>query len=278
MYETDYKFFLPDVFGEGATYLIPKWVTPDFVEVAEMGTPGMDEFTVTYKKPKKLTMKVGDTKPVGEYTLKLAAIDPKAKTVSLELANKAGTVVAKKVLGPLTEELYDTLPQYGPSQKKINMVYKDIQVDLDIPTDLEKGEISFYAAIKCKTYERDKPWPDDPRFMVRPDVCGHCYQLNEVILDNKDPIILDEDNPVFDGPEGFFQIVIDDFDGEAINAWHIETTRKRKGEMETKKTPNLAEYQKNNLDVMLGVNGTSESFLRRTILERLAYREIWRLE
>jgi len=279
MYETDYKYFVPDVFGEGATYLIPKWVTPDFVEVAEMGTPGMDEFTITYKKPKKLTMKVGDTAPVGEYTLRLASINPGAKTVKLVLTDKAGAVVAKKVLGPLTEELYGTLPQYGPSQKKINMVYKDVQVDLDYPADLEKGEITFYAAIECLTYERDKPWPDDPRFLVRPDVCGHCYQLNELILDNKDPIILDEDNPVFNGPEEYFQIVIDDFDGEAINEWHIETTRKnKKGKMVTKKTPNLAEFSRNNLDVMLGVNGTTESFLRKTLLERLAYREIWRLE
>ena len=114
---------------------------------------------------------------------------------------------------------------------------------------------------------------------MRPDVCGHCYQLNELILDNKDPIILDEDNPVFNGPEGHFQIVIDDFDGEAVNAWHIETTRKnKKGKMVTKKTPNLAEYSRNNVDVMVGDNGTTESFLRKTLLERLVYREIWRLE
>ncbi|MBW2260072.1 MAG: hypothetical protein JRF18_06425, partial [Deltaproteobacteria bacterium] len=113
--------------------------------------------------------------------------------------------------------------------------------------------------------------PADPRFMVRPDVCGHCYQLNEVILDNKDPIIVDEDNPVFEGLGGYFKIVIDDFDGESINAWHIEDRLGRK-------TPNLAEYARNNVDVLVGVNGTVESFLRKTVLERLAYREIWRLK
>ena len=70
--------------------------------------------------------------------------------------------------------------------------------------------------------ERDKPWKDDPRFMVRPEVCGHCYMLNELILDNANPIILDEKNNVFHGPNGYFKIVVDDFDGEKINAWHIE--------------------------------------------------------
>ena len=89
-------------------------------------------------------------------------------------------------------------------------------------------------------------------------------------MDNKEPIILDEDNPTLTGPNGYFKIVIDDFDGEAINFWHLEDAR-------GKKTPNLAEYPRNNIDVMVGVNGTTESFLRMTLLERLAYREIWRL-
>jgi len=107
--------------------------------------------------------------------------------------------------------------------------------------------------------------------LIRPDVCGHCYQLNEIILDNKDPIILDGRNNTFTGLDGYFKIVIDDFDGEAINAWHIE-------DQYGKTTPNLAEYPRDNLDVMVGVNGTTESFLRKTLLERLAYREIWRLK
>jgi hypothetical protein len=267
----DYKYFLPNVFGEGATYLIPKWVAPDFVEVAEMGTPGMNEFTVTFKPPEKVVLKRGGTAPVGKYKVTVNAIDTAAKTVKLALTDAKGKVVAEKTLGPFNQELYDTLPQYGPSQAKLYLAHDDVQVDVDYPAQLEKGEVTLYLATECQTFERDKPWPKDPRFMVRPDVCGHCYQLNELILDNKEPIILDEKNPVIEGPEGYFKIVIDDFDGESINAWHIEDSAGRK-------TPNLAEYQRKNVDVMVGVNGTVESFLRKTVLERLAYREIWRLK
>ena len=151
------------------------------------------------------------------------------------------------------------------------MYYEDIQVDLDLPVDFEKEKVAFWVATGAQTFNRDNPWPDDERFMIRPDVCGHCYQLNEIILDNKEPIVLDEKNNVFTGLGGYFKIVVDDFDGEAINAWHIED---RFG----KKTPNLAEYPRDNLDVMVGVNGTTESFLRATLLDRLAYREIWRLK
>ena len=159
------------------------------------------------------------------------------------------------------------------------MTYKDIYITLEVTAGLSKGKATFYLSTGAVTHERDKAWPGDPRFFVSPDVCGHCYQLNEIILANREPIVLDRDNPAYDGPENYFKIVIDDFDGEAINAWHLETNRiDKKGEWRIRKTPNLAEYPRDNIDVMVGVNGTTESFLRRTVLERLSYREIWRLK
>lgn len=271
VHPTDHKYFLPEMFVEGATYVKPKWVSPDFVEIEEMGTPGMDNFTVTYKKPEKLVLKPGDSAAVGDYTLQLTAIDAEVKTVSVVLSDGSGNVVAEKTYGPIDQDLLSTLPQYGPSQRKIQMVYENIQVDLEVPIDFAKGEAVIYAGTELVTYERDKTWPTDDRFVIRPDVCGHCYQLNELILDNKEPIILDAANAEFIGPDGYFKIVVDDFDGEAINAWHIEDSKGRK-------SPNLAEYARNNLDVVVAVNGTTESFLRKSLLDRLAYREIWRLK
>jgi hypothetical protein len=270
-YPMDFNYSMPDVFGEGATYLLPKWVTPDYVDIAEMGTAGMSEFTVTFTKPEKAVLKPGGTAQVGKYTARLDSIDPGAKTVHLLLTDASGKEVAEKTFGPLDGDLMATLPQYGPSQEKISLIHDDVQVDLDYKADLNKGEVVFFLASGCKSYKINEAFPEDPRFVTRPDVCGHCYQLNELILDNKETIVLDQEHPVYEGPNGYFKLVIDDFDGEAINAWHIED---RFG----KQTPNLAEYARNNVDVMVGVNGTTESFLRHTLLERLAYREIWRLK
>ena len=279
IYDQDFKYYIPDVFAEGATYLIPKFISPDFVEVEEMGTPGMDEFTVTYKKPKKAVLQEGKSVKAGKYKFRADRIDPAAKTVEGSLIDEDGNVLVQKTFGPVDEKLLDTFPQYAPTQDKITLKYEDMFITLHIPADLSEGKAVFYIAADAVTYHKDEAWPDDPRFAVRPDVCGHCYQLNEVILDNREPIILDADNPEFEGPDGYFKIVIDDFDGEAINAWHLETSREnKKGEQEISKTPNLAEYPRNNIDVMVGVNGTTESFLRRTVLERLSYREIWRLK
>jgi len=267
----DYNYFLPDMFAEGATYLIPRWVSPDFVDVAEMGTPGMDSFTMSYNRSKKVVLREGEDTAVGDYRLKVAEVDTINKKVKLLLLDAQEKVATEKILGPLTKELYDTLPQYSPSQQKVMLQYDDIHVELDLPTDFPDGKVPLYISTGVLKLKRDTPWQKDPRFIMRPDVCGHCYMLNEFILDNRDPIVLDGENNTFIGPEGYFKIVIDDFDGEAINAWHIED---RTG----MKTPNLAEYPRNNLDVMVGVNGTVESFLRRTVLKRLAYREIWRLK
>ena len=42
------------------------------------------------------------------------------------------------------------------------------------------------------------------------------------MIENKDQIVLDATNNVLVGPDGYFKIVIDAFDGKTIQAWHIE--------------------------------------------------------
>jgi len=265
------RYYVPELFGEGATYMTAKWVSPDFLEVDEMATPGMDSFTISYEEPQQVVMKPGEERPAGKYKLRVISIDPGAKTVRLALVDNRGKVVIEKTLGPLTKELFDTLPQHSESQQKVVLQHDDLHVELDLGGAFSDGRVCLYLTTGIQKIERDKPWQNDPRFVVRPEVCGHCYMLNELILDNKDPIILDDKNNTYTGPNGYFKIVVEDFDGEKINAWHIED---RHG----MKTPNLAEYPRKNLDVMVGVNGTTESFLRKTLLKRLAYREIWRLK
>lgn len=264
-------YSLPDIYAEGATYAIPNWVSPDGLEIAELGTPGMDSFTISYEEPKKIVLKAGGEDKIGEYKLRVLSVDQGRKAVKLALLDAKGKTAMEKQLGPVDQSVYDTLPQYAPSQQKVMMQHMDIHIELDLPADFKDGKVTFYAWTGAHKLERDKPWPKDNRFVMRPDVCGHCYMLNEFVMDNPEPIILDAKNPTYTGPEGFFKIVIDDFDGEKIQAWHIE-------DKDGQRSPNLAELARNNVDVMVGVNGTTEHFLRKTLLQRLAYREIWRLK
>ncbi len=53
------------------------------------------------------------------------------------------------------------------------------------------------------------------------------------MLENKDEIELDNSSNVFAGPQNYYKVMIDDFDGKTINAWHIE-------DKDGNKTANLA--------------------------------------
>lgn len=78
------------------------------------------------------------------------------------------------------------------------------------------------------------------------------------MLENKDAIVLDGANNVFVGPNGYFKIVIDDFDGKVIKAWHVEDAKGNR-------TENLAQWSGGkNIDLLLGVaNPTVRQFVDR---------------
>ena len=63
---------------------------------------------------------------------------------------------------------------------------------------------------------------------------------------------------MFVGPEGYFKIVIDDFDGSTIKAWHFEGP---KGE----KSSNLASFAKGkHLDALINIgNSTVKGFFTK---------------
>ena len=271
------RYLMPEVFAEGGTFIIPEYVGSNYVKIKEFATPSIEAISFTYEKPEEVVLARGDNVPLGEYTLECTSVDPRAKTVGLALRNANGEVVAAKELGPLNQEMIDILPQHLDAVTAMQFQHADVQAELDIQQPFDGNKARLYLFTAVQNLERGAPFPFDPRFMVRPDVCGHCYQVNEVLLDNPEPIILDKNNPIYDGPKGkngqpLFRIVLDDFDGEMIHAWHVES---EKGD-ELIRTDNLAFRPRTNLDVLLGVNGTTEGFLRLSMLPRLSFMEYWR--
>ncbi|AGA68394.1 hypothetical protein Desdi_0871 [Desulfitobacterium dichloroeliminans LMG P-21439] len=78
------------------------------------------------------------------------------------------------------------------------------------------------------------------------------------MLENKDEIVLDSTNNVFVGPDEYFKVVIDEFDGQVVKSWHVE-------DVNGNKTPNLADRaQGKNIDLMINVkNRTVAHFVSR---------------
>jgi hypothetical protein len=271
------RYLMPEVFAEGATYVIPEYVGSNYLKIKEFATPSIESISFTYEKPEETILAAGEQVPLGEYTLQCTSVNVRAKTVGLVLKDASGKIVAAGTLGPLDREMTDILPQHQEAVAVMQLRHADVQAELDIYTPFEGAKARLYLFTKVQELERGAPFPFDPRFMVRPDVCGHCYQVNEVLLDNPEPIILDKENPVYEGLRGedgnpLFRIVVDDFDGEIIHAWHVESG----GGEELEKTDNLAFRPRKNLDVLLGTNGTTEGFLRLSMLPRLAFMEYWR--
>ena len=55
------------------------------------------------------------------------------------------------------------------------------------------------------------------------------------MIANKEEIVLDgEANNVFVGPDGQFKVVIDEFDGKTVKAWHVETSKAKTGNLSTR--------------------------------------------
>ncbi|MDD3311772.1 hypothetical protein [Pseudodesulfovibrio sp.] len=272
------RYFMPDLFSEGATYIQPEYIGSNYVKIREFGTPSLQSISYTYNKPKSLALGAGESAGLGTFTLRCDAVDPQAGTLNLALLDKSGAVVGSKTVGPLDDAARRLLPQHMETARRMQFKVGAVMAELDVKHPFKDGKANLWLYTGIQELERDTPFEFDPRFMVRPDVCGHCYQLNEVLLDNPEPIVLDREHPVFEGPknaqgEPLFRIVIDSFDGEMVQAWHIETGEKD----ELQRTDNLAFRPRNNVDVLVGVNGTIEGFLRLSMLPRLGFMDHWRV-
>jgi hypothetical protein len=80
--------------------------------------------------------------------------------------------------------------------------------------------------------------------------------LIELMLENKETITLDSTNNVFVGPDGYFKVVIDEIEGDAVKAWHIETAKATSG--------NLVSGEGKHIDVLVnGANRTVSHFSGR---------------
>lgn len=85
------------------------------------------------------------------------------------------------------------------------------------------------------------------------------------MLENKDEIVLDATNNVFVGPDKYFKVVIDQFDGQVVKGWHVEDAKGNK-------TPNLVDRAKGkNIDLLVNVkNRTVDHFVSRYHVDLLS--------
>lgn len=281
--DADNRYYLHPEFAEGATWVIPEFVGENYMRIAEFGTPSLSSFRYTYTAPTRQLLGEGESAQFGPYTVTMVSLSQEMGTVTVTVTGNG--VNQTKVLGPLNAETNALLPQHQRIVNTLQFVVGEGtdsmgMVEMDVHNTFEDGKAALYSYVDLKQLVSNEDWPYDDRFILRPDVCGHCYQLNEFLIANKEEIVLDKHNRIYEGPKGpdgnpLFRIVIDSFDGEMIHAWHVDNGDPDSVTRYTS-TDNLAFNPRNNIDALLGTNGTTEGFLRAGMMERSAFWEYWR--
>ncbi|TCT04397.1 hypothetical protein [Aquabacter spiritensis] len=182
----------------------------------------------------------GETWKVGERSVHVAGIDEAAGTVTLEVRAN-GVATASKVLGPVQA---DRLIEDTTARKALVFEDGDMVAILSPwpkPFEGGKANIKVYAKAFSLAYGTD--FARDPRFAVYPVGCptGHNFGF---MLVNKEEIRLTPGSR-FEGPEGYFRIVVDAVDAGAVTGWHVEDAKGNR-------SINLGGPQVANVDLVLG--------------------------
>jgi hypothetical protein len=186
-------------FAEGSTWTIPAYVGPNYIRMAEMGTPVLKRFYYTYTEPKQVKLAAGETVKLGAYTLEVLSADAGSTSVSVALLDASGTVVASKTLGSV-KELWDVLPQQQVAVKKLQLLHGDVmaEIDIDKPVGGRQGRPVLFTDILESEMDQKLAW--DSRFTIRPDVVRPLLPAERNPSRQFRTLNLDRDNPTYDGP------------------------------------------------------------------------------
>ena len=55
------RYYMPEVFSEGATYIVPEYVGSNHVKIKEFGTPSIQSISFTYETPQEVSLGPGNT-------------------------------------------------------------------------------------------------------------------------------------------------------------------------------------------------------------------------
>jgi len=107
---------------------------------------------------------------LGKYKVKVAATDAKAKTADIEVL-EGDKVVASKKLGPVTAEMFNYLPEDPMAREKLTLSTDKVTVHLQVygGEPFVGDQVALVGYTDLIKLENPGDWPDDPRFVFRPD-------------------------------------------------------------------------------------------------------------
>lgn len=183
---------------------------------------------------------VGDNWKVGERTVRVAAIDDKAGTVTIEVL-EGDKVALSKVLGPVKSDL---LIEDTGARKALVFEHGDVVGFLSPwPEPFKDGKANLKIYGKAFSLRYGEDFAGDKRYVTYPVGCptGHNFGF---MLVNKDEIRLKPGQSVT-GPQDYFKVVVDRVEGDQVLAWHVEDGKGNR-------SANLGGAGVANIDLVLG--------------------------
>jgi hypothetical protein len=168
---TDWQnsYYDNNVATSGQSYVVSDKVTGAEAHLLDAGTGAINSMLLTAKAPVTATLAAGKTMDVGKYKVRVAKVDTAAKSVDIEILSGT-TVEAKATFGPVTDTLFEYLPEDPMARAKVALTHKDIHVHLNVfgtPFSNEGAALVAYTDMFEVTNPGD--WPGDTAFAARPD-------------------------------------------------------------------------------------------------------------
>ncbi len=202
-------------------------LSPTEAKVKELVVPRTTMALISPNDPVIGLYVKGDSFKIGKATVEVAGVD--ADGATLKITDGKG-VVTKKIgaskdeLKQLPSNRYVCRKLYAQSADGKEVVHANIYNKGGIVADGKVALVAYSDVICVKAGDK---WISDDRFIVRPETCASCSFIHEIVIENAEPIVLDAKNNVFNGPDGYFKIVIDAMEGDTIKAWHVENAEGR---------------------------------------------------
>jgi hypothetical protein len=175
----------------------------------------------------KGSAKKGDKFEVKGYTIEVVDTnpDPKLQSATIRISKNGKVVAEKELVWAPDKDLY--LSPYNVEwQDKVLLKQGDIIIhllgSLFTPDAVDsEGKANLVIYQDCFVLEDGMPSPWDNRFLADQITCpqGHGFGI---MFYNKDGVVLTKENNVFEGPNGYIKLVIDEVSGDTAK-YHIES-------------------------------------------------------
>ena len=99
----------------------------------------------------------------------------------------------------------------------------------DVPYGWQEGTVSLAIYNELIRIKDGEPWPKDERYIVRLEADYQTGMLKRLVLENKEPFVLSDETPTFDGPEKisefwnrkYFKVVAKGFEEDVVKNSYV---------------------------------------------------------